>query len=124
MKVRHLTHSKLVCAVPEGGATFPALYQFLGGYFHQDFDIFGETLEEIMAACREELSPKELKAVATEIHRFIATYGVTLEKLNAALQTLFKPQVIIDGWDGMNSKQWLQRVAELALQDQTGDAVV
>ena len=52
-------------------ASYPHLDAFLGGWFHQDFDLVGDTLEEIVAAYRESAGVDEAEAVRSDIAAFL-----------------------------------------------------
>ncbi|GGH07014.1 contact-dependent growth inhibition system immunity protein [Silvibacterium dinghuense] len=98
---------------PAEAEHYPHLDALLGGYFHQDFDLFGDTLAEILATYREDTSAEERAATRADIERFLGTYGPEAQAVNEALERIFKPGVIIEGWDGLNATQWLEEVARL-----------
>jgi hypothetical protein len=93
---------------------YPHLNKLLMSYFHQDFDIFGGTLAEIMDVYRKDFPPEDRAAMVGEIQHFIEAHGPSEASIMQALDRIFKPDVIIEGWEGLNAKQWLQRVAQLA----------
>ncbi len=101
-----------VYASPEA-KLYPHLDNLFGSYFHQDFDLFGNTLKEIVATYREDTSPEEQEQTLKDIERFLKKNGPGTEQLSQALEHTFKPGVIIEGWEGMNVKQWLEAIAQL-----------
>jgi hypothetical protein len=92
---------------------YPHLAALLDGYFHQDFDVNGSTLEEIIDKSRADSSPAEIDGTIQDIHRFIQAFGDTDAHLAAAFERIFQPGVIVEGWEGMSTRQWLQRIANL-----------
>ncbi|MGI4831120.1 MAG: contact-dependent growth inhibition system immunity protein [Janthinobacterium lividum] len=94
-------------------STYPHLDYLLESYFHQDFDIFGNTLAEVIAKYTEDESESERRGTISDIHRFLEQYGQTNDSLAGALERVFKPGVIIEGWEGLTSSQWLGKIARL-----------
>jgi hypothetical protein len=70
---------------------FPALADLIGACFHQDYDIEGETIPEIVGAFRAVTTPAERANVCTDIARFIAEHPDDLEE---ALEITFQPGVV------------------------------
>jgi hypothetical protein len=93
--------------------SYPELDDLLGAYFHQDFDIFGNTLQEIIATYRTDVSDEVRKSTRADIERFLHTYGPEERSVSEALERVFKPGVIVEGWEGLNAKQWLEEIARL-----------
>jgi hypothetical protein len=91
--------------------TFSHLDQLLGAWFHQDFDLVGDTLEEILETYRSVSPDGRCAAVVRDIDRFLALPGDTL---NDKFDQTFKPDIDPAGW-GMSAREWLQRVRELLL---------
>ena len=92
---------------------FPYLASLIGGYFHQDFDVNGSTLEEIIGKSKADSSTEETAGTIADIERFVAEYGETGTGLAEAFARIFEPGVIAEGWDGMTTRQWLLRIAQL-----------
>jgi hypothetical protein len=89
---------------------FPNLRKFLGGWFHQDFDLEGDaSLAGIVASYRQTSSPEERAAVSAEIDGFLALPSETLD--DEFIRT-FTPDIDPAGW-GMTARQWLGRVRDL-----------
>jgi CdiI immunity protein len=57
----------------KGQQRFPELAAFLGGWFHQDFDIRADSLEEVMAAFRSESDLALVQPLVDDIDAFLAT---------------------------------------------------
>ncbi len=106
------SNGKSVYTTREASA-YPHLDALLGGYFHQDFDIFGNTLAEILATYRQDASESERQGTVSDIHRFLAEFGQSDASLADALQRVFKPDVIVEGWEGLTTRQWLEELARL-----------
>jgi CdiI immunity protein len=47
---------------------FPYLNYLLGAYFHQDFEINGNTVEEIIATCKKDFLAEDIKGTVEDIH--------------------------------------------------------
>lgn len=89
------------------------LAKLIGAWFHQDFDSNGETLDEIIADFRESSFATDIAATRNDIVRFVEEFGQTDELLARAFERVFSPDVIAEGFDGMTTRQWLLRIADL-----------
>ncbi|MCG5052504.1 MAG: hypothetical protein KA712_06055 [Myxococcales bacterium] len=58
---------------PDQSLQLPHLRSLMADWFHQDFDLNGKTVEEVVKAYREVTSPKELVALRTDIQKFLQT---------------------------------------------------
>lgn len=94
---------------------YPGLADLLGGWFDQDYDLIGWELGEILPDYAASNDKQQRELTISDIDRFIATYGETDESLREAVVRVFKPDVIIEGWDGMTTRQWLLKVKEMIL---------
>jgi CdiI immunity protein len=54
---------------------YPHLASFLGGWFHQDFDLVGSTLEEVVAEFKRSAAPGESGVICREIDQFLKDHG-------------------------------------------------
>lgn len=97
----------------EEAKLYPQLDALLGGYFHQDSIIFGETLEKVLGVYRADVSATERTGAVEDIHRFLQKYGPAETTIAEALERTFKPETVIEGWEGLNAKQWLEEIARL-----------
>jgi len=78
-------------AAPANAQPFPDLADFMSGWFHQDFDIHGETLEEVVAAYRQSVRKDYLQRLCEDIDRFLETADADMD---SRFQALFDPDVI------------------------------
>ncbi len=98
-------------------AEFPQTSFLLRSYFDQDYSIFGNTLSQIMAVYREDFPLEDRIALTGEITGLLQKYGSSVEDVRSAIERIFEPGVLIEGWEGMNARQWLETIAELAVLD-------
>jgi hypothetical protein len=54
---------------------YPHLASFLGGWFHQDFDLVGSTLEEVVAEFKRSAAPGESEVICRDIDQFLKDHG-------------------------------------------------
>lgn len=54
---------------------YPALSALMGGYFHQDYDIYGETVEEVALCYKQDTSPEKISQACREMDEFLADFG-------------------------------------------------
>jgi hypothetical protein len=89
-------------------ATYPELETLVGGWFHQDFDLDGETLEEIIGAYRNVTPDEQRRALREEIAHFLAEANdVDLE-----FEQRFSPEVSPTGF-APSTREFLERIATL-----------
>ena len=89
---------------------YPYLFNLIGAWFHQDYSIEGNTLEEIMSSFRESSPAEDLLGTRADIHRFLRHFdGANLQ--NEFIR-MFEPGVLPIAWD-MDTKQFLLRIDEL-----------
>ena len=63
---------------------YPRMYELFGAYLNQDFDIWGNTVEEIVAHYKEDSSPGFHREMIGEINKFIGEHPLDLDAaLNA-----------------------------------------
>src|SRR5262249_52333321 len=89
--------------------SYPFLRQLLGGGFHQDFDIDGDTLEEILAKFKSVTPEGGILGVKSDIETFIKNSRDALCKQFVAH---FQPEVDPRRW-GMTTREWLMRIHEI-----------
>jgi hypothetical protein len=90
--------------------SYPYLGHLLGGWFHQDFDLVGDSLEEIVGDFRATSPAEDLAGLHADISRLLRLHG---DRLEAAFGELFGEVVEFSGW-GLSARQWLERVDALA----------
>jgi hypothetical protein len=88
---------------------YPAIAEFMGGMFHQDFDLVGNTVAEIMAAFREVTPREEQFRLKTELVRFLGEHGNDLDE---AFETTFRPDVIPSAFSG-STRAFLEEIRDL-----------
>ncbi|HEY2024819.1 contact-dependent growth inhibition system immunity protein [Paraburkholderia sp.] len=59
------------------------LDQLIGGYFNEDFDYWGNTIEELVRACASGCTPEIIRATVAEIDQFKSDHA---ENLDAAFE--------------------------------------
>ena len=77
--------------ISKGQQHFPELATFIGGWFHQDFDIHGDSLEEVVAAFKTESDVDLVALLVEDIDAFLATGNQGMED---RFLELFRPDVI------------------------------
>jgi contact-dependent growth inhibition (CDI) system CdiI-like immunity protein len=93
-----------------GEHAFPFLDALIAGWFHQDFDITGDTLAAVIASFRQETNADDWAETRADIARLLRRYD------DAALSNefirLFRPGV--DPAAGkVSARQWLARIDDL-----------
>ncbi len=87
---------------------FPHLDLLMDGYFHQDYDLAGGDVPEVVAAFVRDAGAKEAAATAADIRRFVAAGSAEGEAFSARYPDDVDPA----GWD-MTVAEWLHWVAGL-----------
>jgi contact-dependent growth inhibition (CDI) system CdiI-like immunity protein len=88
---------------------YPALSDLMGSMFHQDFDVAGDTLAEIVQAFREVSSRAEQVALENEIERFLLEHA---DNVDDAFEKMFRPEVIPAAFSG-STRAFLEEISEL-----------
>ncbi len=91
---------------------YPAFSELFSGWFHQDYDMYGPLLEDVLNQYRAEAPPEYRIQTASEIRSFMSRYGASDKLLADSLERVFNPDVRIEGWDGRTTRQWLEYVAD------------
>jgi hypothetical protein len=81
--------------ISKGQELFPDLASFMSGWFHQDFDIHGDTLEEVVAAFKAESDAELVAQLVADIDTFLATGDAGMEE---RFQDFFRPDIIPSGF--------------------------
>lgn len=90
--------------------SYPYLDSLVGGWFHQDFDIDGSTLEDVLASYRGRSHPDDRLGAKADIQRFLR--NTPPGQLEAEFQARFSPTGF-PGRDDSSLHEWLQRVYAL-----------
>jgi hypothetical protein len=77
--------------IPKGQALYPDLAAFIGGWFHQDFDIHGDSVEAVVAAFKAESDADLVPPLVNDIDAFLATGA---EGMDARFLEFFQPDII------------------------------
>jgi hypothetical protein len=80
----------------------------MGGWFHQDFDINGDSLEEIVAAYRAVTPPDQQRALVAEIGRYLAAES----DVERDFERRFRPDVAPTGF-APSTREFLEKIAAL-----------
>ncbi|MGO4765483.1 contact-dependent growth inhibition system immunity protein [Cupriavidus sp. 2KB_3] len=59
---------------------YPELWQLIGAYFNQDFDMVGNSIEDLIAVYISESDPATRKRVIQDIERFMAENRGAIEE--------------------------------------------
>ena len=85
------------------------LASLLSGWFHQDFDLSGETIEEIIGAFKKTTDPAETEAICADIAAFLRNGDDTIE---AKFLTTFNPDIDPSGFEG-STRSFLEKIRRL-----------
>jgi hypothetical protein len=77
--------------ISKGQKLFPELASFMGCWFHQDFDINGDSLEEVVAAFKAESDQGLIPPLVNDIDAFLASGDEGMEE---RFQEFFRPDII------------------------------
>lgn len=91
---------------------FPHLTHFLDAYLHQDWDVDGETLEQVISAYVINSTPSDIVAFEHEIQQFLEN---DIEQTEVVYSSVYPNGVIPSAWD-MTTAQWLRHIVALALE--------
>lgn len=99
---------------PVGPESFPDLHAFLGGWFHQDFDIHGDSLEEVVAAFKAESDASMIPPLVADIDAFLVTGD---EGMDARFEAVFRPDIIATAFRP-TTREFLAALRDELLSDQ------
>lgn len=94
--------------ISKGQELFPELASFMSGWFHQDFDIHGDTLEEVVAAFTADNGTELVAALVADIDAFLATGDDGMEE---RFQDWFRPDIIPSGFR-LTTRAFLEAIRE------------
>ena len=78
-------------------SAYPAQADFLASWFHQDFDIEGETVAELVQAFARSTPGPAQVAVRRDIERFLSEHS---DDLDASFEETFHPDIIASAFSG------------------------
>ena len=117
-KVRRLTVVDTAGAVHDSERQeYPALGGIVAGYFHQDYDLYGETFDEIVSVIKEDSTPRQIDEMSREIGRFLDRYGESEEMVEKAFRQVFTPETSFEGWNGRSTRDALLKIVEIMSDD-------
>lgn len=90
--------------------SYPHLENLMACWFHQDYGIDGNTLEEVMDAYRRSTTSADWDRVRADIRSFLQHYGD--QSLKDAFVRVFNPDIIPEPW-GMTTLQFLLKIDQL-----------
>jgi len=89
---------------------YPYLNAFIGGWFHQDYDIDGDALDEIVASFKRRSPDRDREMVQADITNFLR--GRDDKQVASDFSKFFQPDVGPAEW-GMTPREWLETLARL-----------
>ena len=92
-------------------AKFEHLDSLIGGWFHQDYAIAGDTVEEVIESFVTKAKPQERAATREDIQRFLGTFTNDRE-LSEAFRTTFHPDLEDEPW-GLTTREFLLKIDAL-----------
>jgi hypothetical protein len=88
---------------------YPELADLMSGWFHQDYALEGDTVEEVVGAYLRAASLTERQALIDDIDRFLRD-ATDVER---DFEDTFQPEVIPTGF-APTTREFLERIAALA----------
>lgn len=88
---------------------YTALSNFMGGWFHQDFDIEGNSVPEVLDAFRAVTPTDEQRKPKLDIQRFLDAHPGDLD---SAFEETFKPDIIPSALSG-TTRAFLEEIRDL-----------
>jgi hypothetical protein len=89
---------------------YPYLDALVGGWFHQDFDIDGGSLEDVIASYKARTTEDDHLGAKADIKRFLRSFDE--DRLEEQFVTRFIPGSYPGRWD-LSLRDWLLRVYAL-----------
>jgi hypothetical protein len=92
---------------------YPGIVDLMSSWFHQDHDIAGNTLAEIVAAFRAVTPAPQRAALRAEILQFVKQHREDLER---EFESTFRPEVIPSAMAG-STRAFLEQISDLLRDD-------
>jgi hypothetical protein len=89
---------------------YPYLNNLIGGWFHQDFDITGDTLEAVIADFKKNTHSDSWAETRTDIARLLNLHDDAA--LSGEFISLFQPGIDPEAWSG-STRRWLSCIDKL-----------
>ena len=90
--------------------SYPYLDALVGGWFHQDFDVDGNTLEEVITSYKKRTEADDQLGVKADIQRFLR--NTPDDQLDDAFNDRFTPGGF-PGRDDLGLREWLLKIYSL-----------
>lgn len=95
----------------------PHLAEFLGAWFHQDYDLAGDTVEAVVDAYAASANAAQRQALADDIRAFIAETPPA--ELHTRFLRAFEPDVDPEGL-AADTREFLERVVRRLTEARAG----
>lgn len=93
---------------------YPVLHSLARYYFDQDYDMRGNTIDEIIAYFRHDTSAGAPQDLASELKMFLQRNSREDDAtLTQTFKNTFRPDIAFYQWEGRTTRQTLQRILEL-----------
>jgi len=92
-----------------GWEKYPHLTGLIHARFHEDFDLFGDSVEELISSCTEKMPRSMIDAIQSDIDAFMVDHPGTLE---SAFDERFGSQFDPALW-GYTTASFLEEVTRL-----------
>lgn len=100
----------------ESSETYPSLRTFFGAYMNQDYDLFGDTPEEVTQAYRDRNNPDVVQGLIGDLRRFLAAHeSDSDEQFRVTFRRCFKPDISFEDWKQQTLREFLRD--QLAILD-------
>jgi hypothetical protein len=76
---------------------YPNLQSFMDAWFHQDFDLSGDSVADIVQAYKRTASAQDVAALQADIHGFMQVQAANLA---AQFELLFSPEADVAAFSG------------------------
>lgn len=88
----------------------PHLFAYLGGYWHQDFEINGETIEDVTNVFISDSTESTVRALVDELDRVLSG-GSSDEELQRSIFDEGPGSITPSGFD-YSARQWLEALRQ------------
>jgi hypothetical protein len=93
---------------------YPELNQLFGVYLNQDFDLWGESIQEIVACYKRDSPVADHKSMVKEIDKFRAMHPHDLDE---AFDSLYGHEFLPEPW-GYTTDSFLKELQRLLLRNE------
>lgn len=82
---------------------YPELADLLSGWFHQDFDVEGDTIEDIIRSFNKSCSRQDRQLLMADISRFL---GIGDDQIDNEFMRIFNPEIEPTGFASSTRAFW------------------